>query len=678
MILAATEGVCLFDPFSNIAFVNQRGADILARDAEDMLDLSFATLVHGDDREHFAEMLQASSDGTVARGNCRLLRPDGSDVEVKLSVQSLSDDVGSILGTLAMFADISERSTGEKDLSSARERLNLALLAGGLGQFDWDISSGLVRWSDEACALLNLKPTDLNGTLDDLFDRIVPDDRQRVQATLTTAATNGGERFGEEFRIASEHESIQWLKLLGQACADVDDEPRYVIGVIRDITERKLGQASRLELLESERREREKSDLAVLRLSSLQGLTAALSDARTREDVAAVVLQRAVPLFGAAAGTIGSYDAQTQTLRLLWSVGHEASFISNRQSYAVSDDTLGGLVVQGGRSIFLESIPEATYLPAELRERHSALGFMAAAATPLVFEDSTLGFLAFNYRHRQSFLPEERSLLSAFASQCAHALVRLQAYESELRARTAAEEALRQRELFLSAAAHELKTPLTSLRGFTQLITRRLNRGDTPGPEELDRALQVIDRQAVKLNALVDQILDVSRLESGRLALECSLVDLVELAQRIVGSLSYQSDRGSVVINAPDRLEALVDPDRIEQVLVNLLSNAQKYNRQDRPIELDLRQEGGDVVLSVRDFGPGFAPELLEGLVHPFKQSWPDDRLSGMGLGLFISREIIERHAGKLTAERPPGAGAKLIIRLPIGASSTSEQSRVP
>jgi signal transduction histidine kinase len=194
---------------------------------------------------------------------------------------------------------------------------------------------------------------------------------------------------------------------------------------------------------------------------------------------------------------------------------------------------------------------------------------------------------------------------------------------------------------------------------------------------ELDRALQVIDRQAVKLNSLVDQILDVSRLESGRLALECSFVDLVELARGIVGSLSYQSDRGSVVINAPDRLEALVDADRIEQVLVNLLSNAQKYNRQDRPIELDLRQDGDDAVLSVRDFGPGFPPELLESLVHPFKQTWPDDRLSGMGLGLFISREIIERHGGKLRAERPPGGGAQLIIRLPLGGGSTTEQSRV-
>jgi signal transduction histidine kinase len=378
-----------------------------------------------------------------------------------------------------------------------------------------------------------------------------------------------------------------------------------------------------------------------------------------------VVLQRAVPLFGAAAGSIGAYDMAGRTLSLLSSVGYDEAFVAARRRYSVDEESLGSIAVSTKQPVFVESVGDSTVSQPVL-QRIIDGGFVAAAAAPLVFEGQPIGFLAFSYAHQQTFLPEERSLLGAFANQCAHALVRLRAYEAEREARAAAEEAVKQREQFLSVAAHELKTPVTSLRGFTQLLTRRLSRGETPSDAELKRALQVIDRQALKLTALIERILDVSRLEAGRLALQCSTVDLVELTRGIVSSLISQSGRPTVEISASSQLTAWCDADRIEQVLFNLLSNAQKYSPPDRAIEVVLCQDGPDAVIQVRDFGPGFEPGLLETLVHPFQQQYEDDRLNGLGLGLFVSREIIQRHGGALTAECPPDGGALLTIRLPV------------
>jgi PAS domain S-box-containing protein len=663
MIMAAAEGVCVLSPMCELVFASPRLEDMLGLSAERLLAGTMSDLVHSDDRQLFSDMVSGLSSTSARRFRCRLVRFDGACLPVEVSLLPLVDGGVESLGLLAMFTDVSAEVCLQDALSSAEERIKLANLVGSLGHFDWDMKTDRVLWSEEIPGLFGAQAGDLKCSMQDLIARTLPDDRERLQLAL--AAVSGAD-IDQEVRVCHADQSVHWLRLRGHITQGVDGNAVRMLGILRDTTERNLGQADRLEALTSERQERDKAEHALLRLSSLQELTAALCDARTRHDVAEVVLQRAVPLFGAAAGSIGAYESETESLRLLWSVGYTDEFMASHQNYPANEDSLGGLVVTGRSPVFLEFIPEAQNLSPALRERLRQNGFLAAVAVPLVFEESVLGFLAFNYYHRQTFLPEERSLLGAFANQCTHALVRLGAYESELRARTAAEEALRQRELFLSAAAHELKTPLTSLRGFTQLITRRLNRGDTPTAAELNRSLQVIDRQAAKLNSLVDQILDVSRLESGRLALQFEQVDLVDLTRGIVSTMDYRTERGSVVINAPDELLATVDPDRLEQVLVNLLSNAQKYNQQDRPVEVDVHQAGSEAVICVRDFGPGFKPELLEGLVHPFHQSWTGDHLNGLGLGLYISREIINRHGGTLTAQCPSDGGALLVIRLPI------------
>jgi two-component system cell cycle sensor histidine kinase/response regulator CckA len=230
----------------------------------------------------------------------------------------------------------------------------------------------------------------------------------------------------------------------------------------------------------------------------------------------------------------------------------------------------------------------------------------------------------------------------------------------EVAERRRAEEA---RDHFLSVAAHELKTPLTSLRGFSQLLLRLT---DTRGPADgrrLRQALATIEQQSVKLSRLVAQLLDVSRLESGRLVLEPQPTDIVALCTASVESARASTQRHSIEVHAEGPITVSADPLRLEQVLTNLLDNAIKFSPGGR-VDVRLVRSGPAVEIAVSDEGPGIAPEHRERIFERFYQAHPD-RLGGMGLGLHISREIVDLHGGSMRVEQPDHAGTRVVVRLP-------------
>lgn len=239
------------------------------------------------------------------------------------------------------------------------------------------------------------------------------------------------------------------------------------------------------------------------------------------------------------------------------------------------------------------------------------------------------------------------------------------------RERTAAlvreQAAVRTRDEFLSVAAHELKTPVTSLLLAAQLLTRRLSQG-TPRSDDLRQPVSMISQQARKLARMIDQLLDISRLEAGRMALECAPVDLAQLIEETVAGPRLRSGRHQIVVEAPEPVQAIVDPLRIEQVLANLLDNAIKYSPDGGRITVALiPPTGGLVRISVRDPGLGIAPEHRAGIFDRFYQAHSASRQSGMGLGLYISQQIAELHGGRITVEFPPEGGSIFHLHLPAG-----------
>ena len=214
----------------------------------------------------------------------------------------------------------------------------------------------------------------------------------------------------------------------------------------------------------------------------------------------------------------------------------------------------------------------------------------------------------------------------------------------EQAARVAAEAAVRERDKFLTVAAHELKTPVTGLRLAAQLLLRQMRAGSAAAPDQFGRALETIDQQAEKLSRLVGQLLDIARIEAGQLTIERTRTDLVALVRDAVASVQAQTNQRRVRVQAPAQVWASVDPLRLEQVLVNLIDNALKYSPAESSVEIDVATPGPDVTrVSVTDRGIGIRPEDRARVFERFFRAGPSDSVSVFGVGLSISRQSVAR-----------------------------------
>jgi signal transduction histidine kinase len=240
----------------------------------------------------------------------------------------------------------------------------------------------------------------------------------------------------------------------------------------------------------------------------------------------------------------------------------------------------------------------------------------------------------------------------------------------EEQAHTRAEEALALRDNFLSIASHELKTPLTLLLGNAQLLQRRLTRAGELDARD-DRALRAIVDQAARMNAMIDSLLDLSRLHHGKLLLAHTSVCLRTLVQQQVEALRPTLEQHTIDVVAPEQ-PLLVDGDplRLEQVLQNLIQNAIKYSPGGGRIELLVERRNADAAVSVTDHGIGIPPEALASIFRRFYRASNASgfEFAGMGVGLFLVREIVALHGGAVEVSSVEGYGSTFTIVLPLAA----------
>jgi signal transduction histidine kinase len=232
---------------------------------------------------------------------------------------------------------------------------------------------------------------------------------------------------------------------------------------------------------------------------------------------------------------------------------------------------------------------------------------------------------------------------------------------------------------FLSMASHELKTPLTSISGLAQVLLRRMRRrlelGQPEGKEwgdeqraHVDR-LELLNSQTARLGRLVDELLDVSRIESGKLDFQWAPVDLAQLAREVAERLQMTTTQHTIQVARDGAAgnPVTADRDHLEQVLDNLVTNAIKFSPEGGPIYVRLRDQGDSVILSVHDPGVGIPVDQLEAVFGLFYQAEDpvSRRTGGMGLGLYISKEIVTRHGGRIWADSKPGEGSTFSLSLP-------------
>jgi PAS domain S-box-containing protein len=221
-----------------------------------------------------------------------------------------------------------------------------------------------------------------------------------------------------------------------------------------------------------------------------------------------------------------------------------------------------------------------------------------------------------------------------------------------------------QRGELISTLAHELRSPLTSVKGFTSTL---LHRWERFGDEQKRQMLATVNMDADRVTRLIGELLDVSRIDAGRLELRRKEFDLAAMAAGIVGRFDLQHDGHSFQITFPDDFPRVyADPDKIEQVLTNLVENAVKYS-DGGPVTVTGRATDAEVEVAVHDQGVGVPTGELPRIFTKFYRRAGSGAPSGTGLGLFIARGLVEAHDGRIWADSAPGQGTTLRFRLPRG-----------
>ncbi|MFP2964277.1 ATP-binding protein, partial [Myxococcus sp. 1LA] len=258
-----------------------------------------------------------------------------------------------------------------------------------------------------------------------------------------------------------------------------------------------------------------------------------------------------------------------------------------------------------------------------------------------------------------SAVRDDQGVLRGFSKVTRDLTDRKLAEEERLRL-VQAGEAIRLRDEFLSVASHELKTPIAALQLHLELM-----RGKVLDPK-VRSTLERATRSTMRLTALVETLLDVARISTGRLELKLEPLDLSLAVNEVLAQHQLSAMRAGCAVSA--RVEPGVtgawDPLRVEQAITNLLSNAFKYAA-GTPVDVALTSEGGAAVLEVADGGPGIPPEALSRIFGRFERASSSVHYGGLGLGLYITREIVEAHRGSISARNLPDGGAAFTIRLP-------------
>lgn len=325
-----------------------------------------------------------------------------------------------------------------------------------------------------------------------------------------------------------------------------------------------------------------------------------------------------------------------------------------------------GRAFRSGKTVWSNHIPDD--LVPMLIEDAALLGLnrtldpQAYVAVPLTARDRTLGVwvLVFSVSGRQ-YADADIALSEELARRAALAMDNARLYEQ-------AQEAVRTRDQFISIASHDLKTPVTSIKGYADLLARRAARAENMDPRDM-RAIGIIQEEAGRLNQLIELLLDVSRFQRGQLIIDRSQVNLCRLAARLVLITQATTEQHTVELQCPNDLPVVWgDGPRLEQVLQNLLQNAVKYSPQGGSVRLRVEQQDAGVVLSVSDEGIGIPPDAQPHLFTRFYRASNTQPLSigGLGLGLYIVRQIVEAHDGTIAVTSELGVGSTFTVTLPL------------
>ncbi|HEY8559535.1 MAG TPA: PAS domain S-box protein [Pyrinomonadaceae bacterium] len=411
-------------------------------------------------------------------------------------------------------------------------------------------------------------------------------------------------------------------------------------------------------------------------LYRLQAVSESLSQALSPNQVANAVVEQAVISLGAHAGTVVLLDHSTNDLEIVGAVNFPPEVVENWERFSLDQKVPITDAIRTNAPVLVESTADWRVDYPQLGPLASVTGTRALAAFPLVVEGRTIGALGISFPAPQNFSEDDRAFMTALSQQCAQALERTRLYETEQKLRVQAEAANRMKDEFLATVSHELRTPLNSILGWSQML--RSNNLDAAAAE---RALATIERNARAQTQLIDDLLDVSRIITGKLRLSVSAVDLTTVAAAAADALRPAIEAKNIRLQTSlDRRAGFIpgDADRLQQVIWNLLSNAVKFTPEGGRVRIGIERIDSHVEIVVSDTGIGIDEEFLPHVFDRFRQfdGSKTRRQGGLGLGLAIVRQLVELHGGMVRAENNrEGRGATFTVTLPLSSPEKEQRS---
>ncbi len=407
------------------------------------------------------------------------------------------------------------------------------------------------------------------------------------------------------------------------------------------------------------------------RMEQLLDVTARLAGSSTLDAVPEIVIEQGIAALGGAYGGMWFLDVDGRALRLRAVSGRVGEAAERWTVVPIDLDAPLAHVARTSEPVFVQSLAEyAARFPASYERVRGTLTSddVTYAMLPLVGKTTALGVLVVTYERANAIAAGDRAYLAMIARQCALAIERIRLHDAERTARLDAEEATRAREEILSVVSHDLRNPLgTILMGASTLMQLGDAADGDPKTARVRTIAERIHRQSERMARLIDDLVDFAGIQAGVLTIERrpTAPGAVLAAVHEMFAPIAQERAVTLVVDAPAELPTIeIDLDRAVQVIANLVANALKVTAKRGQITVGAAaQDGGELVFSVRDTGPGIEPEELSRLFERFWRS-KNAHYKGAGLGLSIARGIVDAHGGRIWAESQVGAGARFQFTL--------------
>ncbi len=559
--------------------------------------------------------------------------------------------MATIAGSVGQFLD---RLEVQEKLRESEGRLRLALEAGHMGVWDWDIRTSEITWSDSLEPMHGLAPGSFGGGFSD-FQRLVhPEDQERVVAAIWQALEHGA-AYNIEYRTIWPDGSTHWIAGKGKVFTSADGEPLRMIGIGMDVTPQKRAQQRAHFLADAS------ATLAVLVdfHSTLQRV-ASLAVPNFADWAAIDLLESDGTLQRVAVAHVNPAKVQ---------LAHEVH--RRFPPDPTKDEGVWRIISSGEPTLFSdisEELLRRTVKDRELLNILRELGIRSYIGVPLRVRGKVLGAIAFiaaESGHR--FDEADLAVAQDLADRAAIAIENAQLYR-ELR------DADRRKDEFLATLAHELRNPLAPIRNALQLLRM-------PGASVAvaDDARLMMERQLQQMVRLVDDLLDVSRITRNRLELRRERIEFAAVIQSAIETSRplIEQGRHKLTVHLPtDGVYLDGDAVRLAQVFSNLLNNSAKYTEPGGDISLTAQVDDGQVVVRVADTGIGIPAESLPQVFEMFSQVERNLNRAqgGLGIGLTLVRRLVEMHGGSVEAHSAgPEKGSEFVVRLPTVAPAPAE-----